>query len=266
MIVSVLGLTLPRRILACLLACFLLAVPSLSEEERVTLADMAKVLKWKGTCVGEGENRGQCATFVQACTGLPLTKYWKRGAKVEGSTSLVKGTPIATFDETGKYPTGAVKKHAAIYDHTDSNGVVWVWHQYAKGRRPNEVHLAPLTSGGISVGQYYVVRTARAEKDKGTAGSRASLEGTTWIREGWQGRGYKETIRFGKDGRGTMTIQQEGKQDFTGPIRWKEERGKLSWAWESNPRNVTQLGTVEGNTMKWDKDRPGSWFKKKPAD
>ncbi len=135
--------------------------PSGSNAGNPFVADMNKVMKWKGTCVGEGKYKGECVSLVRAATGLRETRFWKPGAKVAGSTSLVKGTPIATFDDHGHYPTGSdKKKHAAIFDHVDERGVIWVWHQYAKGKRPNEVHLAPLTSGGADTDQYYVIDVA----------------------------------------------------------------------------------------------------------
>jgi hypothetical protein len=128
---------------------------------KLVSADMAKVEEWKGTPVddGHGRNKGECVSLVRAATGLPDTGKWRAGAKVVGNAALTRGTPIATFDEDGKYPKS--DKHAAIFDHVDAKGTIWVWHQYTKGTRPY-VHLAPLTSGGKGTERYYVIEVPPA--------------------------------------------------------------------------------------------------------
>jgi hypothetical protein len=123
---------------------------------RLFSADMTKVEQWKGTSVddGQGRNQGECVSLVRAATGLPNTAKWRWEAKVVGNVALARGTPIATFDKDGRYPTGKNSKHAAIFDHVDHDGTIWVWHQYKQGVRPNEVHLAPLRK---DTERYYVI-------------------------------------------------------------------------------------------------------------
>jgi hypothetical protein len=56
------------------------------------------------------------------CVAHPL--QWGEGKKVtKGDTTILPGTPIATFVD-GKYPqTGSTGKHAAIYLGQDGTGI-----------------------------------------------------------------------------------------------------------------------------------------------
>lgn len=59
----------------------------------------------------------ECAEFVRQVTGAPKTTGWKKGLQVKGATpgKILRGTAIATFDASGKYPGDDLGKHAAIY-------------------------------------------------------------------------------------------------------------------------------------------------------
>jgi len=78
--------------------------------------------RYQSTVVGTGH----CVSFIQECSGAPLTRYWREGANVRGQV-LEKGTVIATFD-AGRYPN-KTGWHAAIYISQDEQGI-WVWDQW----------------------------------------------------------------------------------------------------------------------------------------
>lgn len=60
--------------------------------------------------------KGECGPLVQQATSAPSTPFWKRGALVQGATSLKPGAAIATFDASGRYGNHtAGTSHAAIY-------------------------------------------------------------------------------------------------------------------------------------------------------
>jgi hypothetical protein len=81
--------------------------------------------KSKGMVVGDG----QCVVFVQAASGAPLTKHWKKGLAVKG-LSLAAGTAIATFDPDGTYGNHTDgRSHAAIYVGQNRTGIQ-VWDQW----------------------------------------------------------------------------------------------------------------------------------------
>ena len=56
---------------------------------------------------------------------LPLigkTATWKEGIKVKGSTTIAKGTAIATFVD-GVYPNKSSGNHAGYYVSQDASGI-----------------------------------------------------------------------------------------------------------------------------------------------
>jgi hypothetical protein len=67
----------------------------------------------------------ECVEFVRQATGAPQTVLWKKGAMVFGASlsSITRGTAIATFNDSGKYPIDGKGKHAAIYLSHDSLGI-----------------------------------------------------------------------------------------------------------------------------------------------
>lgn len=67
----------------------------------------------------------ECVEFVRQSTGAPQTILWKKGIAIFGATlsSINRGTVIATFSDTGKYPIDGNGKHAAIYLSHDSLGI-----------------------------------------------------------------------------------------------------------------------------------------------
>lgn len=72
------------------------------------------------------QGRTECVEFVRQAAGAPHTTQWTRGAKVmdAGIGTIPRGTAIATFDESGKYPTDALGRHAAIYLSHNAAGIV----------------------------------------------------------------------------------------------------------------------------------------------
>lgn len=86
----------------------------------------------------------QCAALVQLSpvvrgNAVPLTRYWRRGAKVKdlAASQIEKGTVIATFDENGRYPR--TERHTAIYISHDLTGITvidqWLSKPYASQRQ-----------------------------------------------------------------------------------------------------------------------------------
>ena len=69
----------------------------------------------------------QCAVLVQWYAKVPKMKFWKQGAIVRGSNTIIKGTAVATFVDE-KYPPAAGKHHrhghAAFYVSQDDTGVL----------------------------------------------------------------------------------------------------------------------------------------------
>jgi hypothetical protein len=70
----------------------------------------------------------ECVAFVQMAklkgTGyVPGTSQWRKGKYVKdaGQGDIAKGTVIATFDETDKYPTE--RRHAAVYISHNDKGI-----------------------------------------------------------------------------------------------------------------------------------------------
>ena len=67
----------------------------------------------------------ECVEFMRQATSAPQTSFWKPGLRVVDakSGSIARGTAIATFDDSGKYPTDVLGKHAAIYLSHDAIGI-----------------------------------------------------------------------------------------------------------------------------------------------
>lgn len=90
--------------------------------------DLAEAAKYEGKRLGEGENKGECATGVQwvfhkAGKPLGLVRTWKQGKKVRGN-NIRPGTAIASF-RNGRYQ----QDHAAILIGETKEGLM-VWDQY----------------------------------------------------------------------------------------------------------------------------------------
>lgn len=67
----------------------------------------------------------ECVEFVRQVTGAPHTMLWKRGMGVKDARigSIPRGTAIATFDDSGKYPVDGQGKHAAIFLGKSAEGI-----------------------------------------------------------------------------------------------------------------------------------------------
>jgi hypothetical protein len=78
-----------------------------------------------GHYIGRPVGSGQCVALVHAVSpALGSTARWARGEPVQGNTSLQPGTPIATFDKSGRYANATDgSSHAAIYLGQNANGV-----------------------------------------------------------------------------------------------------------------------------------------------
>lgn len=72
------------------------------------------------------QGRTECVEFVRQATSAPQTISWKKGKKVSDAKfgEILRGTAIATFDSSGKYPTDALGKHAAIYLEHDTQRIL----------------------------------------------------------------------------------------------------------------------------------------------
>jgi len=59
----------------------------------------------------------ECVEFTRQAAGAPQTITWTKGIKVSDARlgEIARGTAIATFDSSGRYPTDALGRHAAIY-------------------------------------------------------------------------------------------------------------------------------------------------------
>lgn len=73
----------------------------------------------------------QCVVLVQGVSPAPRTAEWKQGKRVLDTPpgEIPKGTVIATFDTSGKYPLTA--RHAAIYLGHNASGIE-VYDQWVK--------------------------------------------------------------------------------------------------------------------------------------
>ncbi|WP_137937982.1 BPSL0067 family protein [Chitinivorax sp. B] len=67
----------------------------------------------------------ECVEFVVQATSAPTTPHWKQGIQIKEAKvgTIARGTAIATFDDTGHYPTDALGKHAAIYLSHNEHGI-----------------------------------------------------------------------------------------------------------------------------------------------
>lgn len=75
--------------------------------------------------LGQKVGTGQCVALVQAAdSSVGLTATWSQGSQVQGNTSLVPGTAIATFNGAGKYANATDgSSHAAIYLGQNAEGM-----------------------------------------------------------------------------------------------------------------------------------------------
>ena len=75
--------------------------------------------------IGRSVGTGQCVALVRAAQpSLGPTAFWQAGAPVQDNPSLAPGTPIATFDPSGRYANATNgSSHAAVYLGQDAHGV-----------------------------------------------------------------------------------------------------------------------------------------------
>jgi len=85
---------------------------------------------------------GQCVSYVKrVCPSLPATMFWRKGAQVKGSQTILAGTVIATFSAEGKY-----QGHAAIYVSQSPAGIT-VYDQYVTPPKPKAIGERVLSFG-----------------------------------------------------------------------------------------------------------------------
>lgn len=119
---------------------------------------------------GEGKSfgTGHCVPYVQESSRAPQTAQWRRGRKVKGDATILRGTAIATFGPDGTY-TNSVDgtSHAAVYLRQDASAI-YVYDQWInrdKSKQP--VHQRAIRFQGGKTGRdtvndgdnYYVVET-----------------------------------------------------------------------------------------------------------
>ena len=79
--------------------------------------------------LGQSVATGHCVPYVQAASGAPLTRDWRRGVPVKGG-NIPRGTAIATFDPDGTYGNHTDgRSHAAILKEEVAGGLL-VWDQW----------------------------------------------------------------------------------------------------------------------------------------
>jgi hypothetical protein len=70
----------------------------------------------------------------RVCPSLPPTGLWKRGSRVKDNRSILSGTVIATFNDSGIY-----EGHAAIYVGQNPTAGINVYDQYVTPPSPKAV-------------------------------------------------------------------------------------------------------------------------------
>lgn len=106
--------------------------------------------------------RTECVEFVRQTSSAPQTATWRKGLRVLDASpgSIQRGTVIATFDESGHYPTDHLGKHAAIYLSHDSQKIT-VLDQFADQgevrERPIWFHRPSTTRRSNNGDTFYVV-------------------------------------------------------------------------------------------------------------
>jgi hypothetical protein len=93
---------------------------------------------------------GTCASLVQHHSKVDVTSGWKEGALVKGSTTIKRGTAIATF-VNGKYPNEETGNHAAFYVSQAEDGL-WIVEQFKSLNKPQKTKLS--FQGKNSDGKY----------------------------------------------------------------------------------------------------------------
>lgn len=108
---------------------------------------------------GKRVGTGQCVAFVQRCAGAPVTSGWRKGEAVKGNMYISRGTAIATFDSSGKYPNHSTGNHAAIYLSQDADGI-HVYDQWIKRGVVSKNYIRFKGKRGISSNDgddYYII-------------------------------------------------------------------------------------------------------------
>lgn len=108
-----------------------------------TLHVYSDVDKLEGT---EKVGTMQCAALIQYYSSAPKTMFWEEGEMVVGNTTIVKGTPVATFVD-GKYLSNKTGNHAAYFLSQDDNGIT-IMEQFANDEKKPKVSARTLRKKG----------------------------------------------------------------------------------------------------------------------
>ncbi len=112
----------------------------------------------------------QCVSLTKHFGKLPCTDCWRAGPRVIGS-DIARGTPIATFDDNGRYPQDDVPKNSGIYAGNNyrnmppkSFAIIDQW----PGHLPQGRVVRPEPHGSVSddSGSYSVITVPYGTKSK----------------------------------------------------------------------------------------------------
>lgn len=82
--------------------------------------------------IGKSVGSGQCVDLVKATNGLPNTAQWSPGQSLAEHPDIPIGTPIATFDQNGKYGNHTDgTSHAAVFLGYNDDGSMKVLDQWS---------------------------------------------------------------------------------------------------------------------------------------
>ncbi len=106
----------------------------------------------------------ECVEFIRQATIAPPTGQWKPGKKVLDAKvgELQRGTAIATFDDSGRYPNDGLGKHAAIYLYHTRDAIVVLdqWDRQGEVKQRSICfNRPPGTSRSNDGNTFYVIET-----------------------------------------------------------------------------------------------------------
>jgi hypothetical protein len=78
----------------------------------------------------------ECVEFVRQAAAAPKTTAWRKGVRVADAKAgdIPRGTVIATFDATDRYPSDTLGRHAAIYLAHDEQRILVLDQWNAQGQ------------------------------------------------------------------------------------------------------------------------------------
>ena len=112
----------------------------------------------------------QCVALVQHCAKAPATSLWGEGKIALGTTSLTKGTAIATF-VGGKYLGHTTGNHAGLYLSQDAGGI-WIMDQWLSDATKPKISNRYLRKKGKLKNGNFVDPSNNAEARRNYSGKR----------------------------------------------------------------------------------------------